>query len=98
MTSALSRALRAFGHFWWDFLIGDTPEFAVAILLLVGLAYLLDHNRVLGAILLPLCTAAFLLASTLRGRRKAATVSVGTGTGTGTGTAPGTAANPPLSD
>jgi hypothetical protein len=33
MTAALGKALRAFGHFWWDFLIGDTPELAVATLL-----------------------------------------------------------------
>ena len=69
MTAALGKALRAFGHFWWDFLIGDTPEFAVAVGLLVGLAFALDHQRVVAAIVLPLLATAFLLASTLRGRR-----------------------------
>jgi multisubunit Na+/H+ antiporter MnhC subunit len=68
----LAQWLRAFGHFWWDFLIGDTPEFAVATLLIIGLALLLDHDRVTAAILLPLLTAAFLLGSTYRGRRRTA--------------------------
>jgi hypothetical protein len=72
MKARLSQSMKAFGHFWWDFLIGDTPEFAVATLLIVGLAYALRHDHVAAAILLPLLTAVFLLASTLRGRRRVA--------------------------
>jgi hypothetical protein len=71
MRAHLTKALKAFGHFWWDFLIGDTPELALATLVIIGLAFLLHHHRVIGAILLPLSAAAFLLASTLRGRRRA---------------------------
>jgi hypothetical protein len=69
--SALARAVRAFGHFWWDFLVGDTPELAVATGALVGLAFLLAGPRWVGAILLPLVAAAFLFLSTYRGRRRA---------------------------
>jgi hypothetical protein len=69
--TAIARALRAFGHFWWDFLVGDTPELAVATGAIVGLAFLLDGQRLVGAILLPLVAAAFLLVSTYRGRRRA---------------------------
>jgi hypothetical protein len=72
MKAHLVRAARAFGHFWWDFLIGDTPEFAVATLLLVGAAYLLHRAGVAAAILLPLLATAFLLASTYRGRQRVA--------------------------
>ncbi len=71
MTAALGRAIRAFGHFWWDFLVGDTPELALATGVLVAAAYLLAGTHWLGAIMLPLLAAAFLLASTLRGRRRA---------------------------
>ena len=28
--TAVTRAIRAFGLFWWDFLVGDTPELALA--------------------------------------------------------------------
>jgi hypothetical protein len=69
---ALARAVRAFGHFWWDFLVGDTPELAVATGAIVGLAFLVAGQRVVGAILLPLMAAAFLFVSTYRGRRRAA--------------------------
>jgi hypothetical protein len=66
----LGRALRAFGHFWWDFLVGDTPELALATGIIVGVAFLLAGTRWLGALVLPLLAAGFLLASTLRGRRR----------------------------
>lgn len=69
--NALSRALRAFGHFWWDFLIGDTPELAVATAVIVAVAFLLDGSGAAGYLLLPVLAAAFLLLSTLRGRRRA---------------------------
>jgi hypothetical protein len=67
----LGRAVRAFGHFWWDFLVGDTPELALATGAIVGLAFLLAGPRLVGAILLPLVAAAFLFVSTYRGRRRA---------------------------
>ena len=67
----VGRLLRAFGLFWWDFLVGDTPELALATAALVGLAFLLAGNRVVAAILLPLVAAGFLLASTYRGRKHA---------------------------
>jgi hypothetical protein len=69
--SATKRALRAFGLFWWDFLVGDTPELALATGALVGLAFLLAGQRWVGAIVLPLVAAAFLFVSTYRGRRRA---------------------------
>jgi hypothetical protein len=69
--TAVVRALRSFGHFWWDFLVGDTPELALATGAIVGLAFLLTGERTAGAILLPLMAAAFLLVSTYRGRRRA---------------------------
>ncbi len=42
MTAAVVRAIRWFGRFLWDFLIGDTPELALATGVLVGVAFLLD--------------------------------------------------------
>jgi hypothetical protein len=69
MSAAFGRALRAFGRFWWDFLIGDTPEVAVAAAVLVGLAFLLAHQRAAISLVLPLLAGLFLLGSALRGRR-----------------------------
>jgi hypothetical protein len=33
----LWRGLVVFGRFWWDFLVGDTPEIFVGVLATVGL-------------------------------------------------------------
>ncbi len=71
MTDALARAIRAFGRFWWDFLIGDTPELALATGVIVAVAFLVAGPTIAGAIVLPLLAAAFLLVSSLRGRRRA---------------------------
>jgi hypothetical protein len=70
---AAARLLRAFGHFWWDFLVGDTPELAVATGIIVAIAFALAGTMWLGAIVLPLLAAAFLLASAWRARRRAPT-------------------------
>jgi hypothetical protein len=77
VTRWLARAGRAVGRFLWDFLIGDTPELALAVGVLVALAFALGGTEWLGAILLPLLAAGFLLASTLRGRRRAPERSTG---------------------
>jgi hypothetical protein len=65
----LARGLRAFGAFWWDFLVGDTPELFVATLVIVVLALLLRHHGDVAVILLPVAAVVFLIGSTLRGRR-----------------------------
>jgi hypothetical protein len=69
--TAVGRLIRAFGHFWWDFLVGDTPELALATGAVVAAAFLLAGTRWLGAILLPLLAAGFLLLSALRASRRA---------------------------
>ncbi len=71
MIGAVKRGLKAFGHFWWDFLIGDTPELALATGVIVAVAFLLDGSRLAGAIILPLMATGFLFLSVLRGRRRA---------------------------
>lgn len=69
----LARGLRAFGHFWWDFLVGDTPELFVAMLALVGLAFALRHDGTAAVVALPLLAAASLVGSAWRGRVRART-------------------------
>ncbi len=68
MTETLARWVKAFGHFWWDFLVGDTPELFVAMLVLVGIAFGLRHDRVAAIVLLPLLAIVALLGSAWRGR------------------------------
>lgn len=44
------RWLRAFGAFWWDFLIGDTPELLVGVLVIVAVVVLLVKGESLGTV------------------------------------------------
>jgi hypothetical protein len=70
VTTRLVRWSKAFAHFWWDFLIGDTPELFLAVVVLVGVAFALRHDQVAGVITLPLLAIIALTASAWRGRAK----------------------------
>jgi hypothetical protein len=67
---AVARATRWLGRFLWDFIVGDTPELALATGVIVAVAFLLGGTEWLGATLLPLLAAALLLGSTWRGRKR----------------------------
>ena len=64
----LGRGVRSFGKFWWEFLIGDTPDLFVAVVVIVIAALLLRHRHLAAVIVLPTVTIVFLLASVVRGR------------------------------
>lgn len=68
MTAAVARGLRAFGRFWWEFLVGDTPELFVATLVIVGVAFALASLHVLPIIVVPGVAVAALVWSAARGR------------------------------
>jgi hypothetical protein len=68
--NAIRRGARTFGSFWWDFLVGDTPELFVAVVAVVVLALALRHHHGIAVVLLPVVTVVFLLASVLRGRKR----------------------------
>jgi hypothetical protein len=69
VTAALARGLRAFGRFWWEFLVGDTPELFVATLVVVGVAFVLAPLHVLPVIVVPAVAVLALVVSAARGRR-----------------------------
>lgn len=60
----------AFGRFWWEFLIGDTPELFVAVLVVIGLALALKGERAAGIPIVIVAAIGFLAVSTWRGRRR----------------------------
>jgi hypothetical protein len=64
--------LRAFGRFWWDFLIGDTPELFIGAIVVVGAAALLctvPGARHAAAFVLPALVAGLLSLSVWRASR-----------------------------
>ncbi len=67
--SAVRRWLVAFGRFWWDFLIGDTPELfvgVIAVIAVIAVMCLHPGLRTVAAILAPLLIAVLLTASVWR--------------------------------
>jgi hypothetical protein len=66
----IGRGLRSFGRFWWEFLIGDAPEFFVATAAIVILALLLRHHRGVAYVVLPLVTIVLLVASIWRAAKR----------------------------
>lgn len=68
--TALARLLRAFSRFWWDFLIGDTPETILATLLIVAAAIALRHHHWTEVSVLPVLTGLTLILSAISRRRR----------------------------
>lgn len=74
-TPALRRYVSAFGRFWLEFLIGDTPELLVGGVLAVVIVAVLAHQGVARAVTvasLPVLVVALLGASVRRAQRAAA--------------------------
>jgi hypothetical protein len=64
------RGLTAFGRFWWEFLVGDTPELFLAVLVVIAVAWGLHRSTAAGAAATIVSVLVFLGVSTWRGRRK----------------------------
>lgn len=67
--SILRRSLVGFGRFWWDFLVGDTPELflaVVAILVIISLVSITGHDNVLAYVALPILVTGALALSVRR--------------------------------
>ena len=66
------RLLKGFGRFWWDFLIGDTPELFLAALIIIGAVALVSevgHFNAAAVVLLPLMAVLALTVSLARAKR-----------------------------
>ena len=67
------RWLVAFGRFWWEFLIGDTPELFVGVLVVLGVLALMCTDprlRTPAAFLAPVLVSAVLAGSVRRAARR----------------------------
>ncbi len=63
------RLLKGFAMFWWDFLVGDTPELFVAALVIIGAVSLISerwHANTTAVVVLPLLAIAALALSVKR--------------------------------
>ncbi len=67
------RLLRGFGRFWWDLLVGDTPELFVAVVLIVAAVAVVaraGHLNALAVVSLPVLAVAALGVSIARAARR----------------------------
>jgi apolipoprotein N-acyltransferase len=63
------RRIRAFGFFWWDFVIGDDWRAAAGVLLAIGVTAALAHTGLDAWWLMPASVAAVLWLSLKRAAR-----------------------------
>jgi hypothetical protein len=63
------RYLRSFGHFWWEFVVGDDWRVALGLAIALGLTGLLTHQGVNAWWLLPLAVALLLVGAVWLPRR-----------------------------
>jgi len=64
------RMIKGFGMFWWDFLVGDTPELFLAALAILGIVALLSlsaHANTVAVVVLPVLIVISLGLSVYRG-------------------------------
>jgi hypothetical protein len=67
------RIVAGFGRFWWDFLVGDTPELFVGAVVVVALVALMciDHSlRTIAAVTMPVLVAAVVVLSVWKESRR----------------------------
>jgi hypothetical protein len=70
LASRPTRWASAFGRFWWDFLVGDTPELFVGMLIVLAVAAGLGGAGVAGWVVVPLVVIAVLAVSVALGARR----------------------------
>jgi hypothetical protein len=63
------KRLRAFGRFWWDFVVGDDPRAAAGIVVAIGVTAALVAGGVDAWWLMPIAVACVLSLSLLRETR-----------------------------
>jgi len=70
--SLVTRVMKGFARFWWDFLVGDTPELFVAVVLTIAAVALLSlagHFNAAAGVVLPAMVVAALCLSLWRASR-----------------------------
>jgi hypothetical protein len=67
----MTRLLKGFASFWKDFLVGDSPEIFVGVLVLLAIVVPLRHRSPVPAVALLALVPIVLAASLVRGRRRA---------------------------
>jgi hypothetical protein len=62
--------VKAFGRFWWNFIVGDDWRVALGVAVALAATYLLTHHGVNAWWLLPVAVALVLAGSLVRATRR----------------------------
>ncbi len=62
--------LKSFGGFWKNFLIGDSPEIAIGVVIILGIAFAVHGSATVAAVIVPLSVFTLLIGSVWRGKNK----------------------------
>jgi hypothetical protein len=65
-----TKLLTAFGRFWKDFLIGDTPEIFIGVLVLLAIVVPFRNHSLVAGVALLVLVPVLLATSVVRGRRR----------------------------
>jgi hypothetical protein len=65
--------MKAFGRFWYDFIVGDDWTIAAVVVVAVGVTAVLAHNGVAAWWVLPAAVVVVLVTSVVRAARAART-------------------------
>ena len=63
------KGIKGFGMFWRNFLIGDAPEIAIGVVIILTITYLLRESHIVVEIILPLAVISLLTISVWRKAR-----------------------------
>jgi hypothetical protein len=61
--------IKSFMLFWQDFLVGDSPELALGVLIILGVAYLLHNSGILDVIAIIVLALVLMIATVWRKTR-----------------------------
>jgi hypothetical protein len=68
--SLIWNGIRSFFLFWKDFLVGDSPELALGVLIILGTAYLLRNSGAIDGIVVIVMILALVFATVWRKTRQ----------------------------
>ena len=68
--SVIWGAIKGFALFWVDFVIGDSPEIAIGVVLILGAAFLLHNSAIAAAIIVPAAVVLLLVFSLWYGKNR----------------------------